>query len=65
MAQTPRILLAGRSAEAIEALRAGLADCTTFSWATRLISNGHTDPLAGVQPTPDALVLRFDPESLV
>ena len=31
---------------------------------TRLISNGHTDPLHGVHPAPDVLVLRFDAESL-
>jgi len=64
MVQKPRVLLAGRSAEAVETLRAGLAGSTKFAWATRIISNGHADPLAGVQPVPDALVLRFDPESL-
>ena len=65
MAQKLRVLLASRSAEALRLLSAGLSSARDISCTTRLISNGHTDPLHDVNPTPDVLVLRFDAESLV
>jgi pilus assembly protein CpaE len=59
-----KILLASRSAEALKRLEAGLAGAPGLTVATRLISNGHTDPLHGIQTQPDVLVLRFDADSL-
>ena len=59
-----KVLLASRSAEALKRLEAGLARAPGLTVATRLISNGHTDPLHGIQMHPDVLVLRFDADSL-
>lgn len=64
MAHKLKILLASRSAEALRHLSASLEGAKDLTCSTRLISNGHTDPLHGVHPAPDVLVLRFDPESL-
>jgi pilus assembly protein CpaE len=64
MAQKHRVLLASRSADALRVLSAGLADAANVMLSTRLISNGHTDPLHDIHPAPDVLVLRFDAESL-
>lgn len=64
MAHKLRVLLASRSADALRLLGASLAGATNFACTTRLISNGHTDPLHNVRPLPDVLVLRFDAESL-
>jgi pilus assembly protein CpaE len=49
---------------ALSELSRGLANAPGIATTTRLISNGHTDPLFGLQPAPDVLVLRFDAESL-
>lgn len=64
MAQKLKVLLASRSAEALRHLSTSLASAKDVVCTTRLISNGHTDPLHDVHPAPDVLVLRFDPESL-
>ena len=64
MPTTLKVLLASRSAEALKRLEAGLAGAQGLSVSTRLISNGHTDPLHGLHTTPDVLVLRFDADSL-
>lgn len=64
MTQKLRVLLASRSAEALARLSASLAGAKSVTFSTRLISNGHTDPLFEVHPVPDVLVLRFDAESL-
>jgi pilus assembly protein CpaE len=64
MARKLRVLLASRSAEALRLLSASLADVKDVACTTRLISNGHTDPLFDVHPAPDVLVLRFDTASL-
>lgn len=64
MIQKLRVLLASRSAEALARLGASLAGAGNVTFSTRLISNGHTDPLFEVHPVPDVLVLRFDAESL-
>jgi pilus assembly protein CpaE len=64
MTQKLRVLLASRSAEALKLLSACLAGAKGVACTTRLISNGHTDPLYDVHPAPDVLVLRFDAESL-
>jgi pilus assembly protein CpaE len=64
MAHKLKVLLASRSAEALKRLEAGLAGAPGLSVSTRLISNGHTDPLHGLHASPDVLVLRFDADSL-
>lgn len=64
MTQKLRVLLASRSKEALGRLSASLAGAATMTCSTRLISNGHTDPLYGLHSVPDVLVLRFDAESL-
>jgi pilus assembly protein CpaE len=64
MAHKLKVLLASRSPEALKRLEAGLAGAPGLTVATRLISNGHTDPLHGIQAHPDVLVLRFDADSL-
>jgi pilus assembly protein CpaE len=64
MTKTFKVLLASRSSEALKALAASLAGAPGLNCTTRLISNGHTDPLHGIHPSPDVLVLRFDAGSL-
>jgi pilus assembly protein CpaE len=64
MAHKLKVLLASRSAEALKRLEAGLAAAPGLAVSSRLISNGHTDPLHGLQTSPDVLVLRFDADSL-
>ena len=64
MAQKLRVLLASRSAAALELLSASLAGAKGLACSTRVISNGHTDPLFDLHTMPDVLVLRFDAESL-
>lgn len=64
MAQTFKVLLASRSAEALKRLEESLAGAPGVAVSTRLISNGHTDPMHGLHSTPDVLVLRFDADSL-
>jgi pilus assembly protein CpaE len=64
MVQKLKVLIAGRSAEALRVLTASLAGAAGMSVTTRLISNGHTDPLHDARPLPDVLVLRFDAQSL-
>ncbi len=64
MSQKLRVLVASRSAEALKLLSGCLAGVSGIACTTRLISNGHTDPLHDAHPAPDVLVLRFDAESL-
>lgn len=64
MAQKLKVLVASRSAEALRVLGASLEGLRDIACTTRLISNGHTDPLHDAHPMPDVLVLRFDAESL-
>jgi pilus assembly protein CpaE len=59
-----RILVASRSQPALKALEAALGRRPEFECTFRLISNGHTDPLHGVDRMPDVLLLRFDPTQL-
>jgi pilus assembly protein CpaE len=59
-----RVLIASRSQTALDKLRGCLAGCPDFECSTRLISNGHTDPLHGLDQPPDVLVLRFDPHQM-
>jgi pilus assembly protein CpaE len=58
-----KVLLASRSAPAVDALQAALADRREFLVERRVMTNGHTDPLHG-GVTPDVLVFRFDDQHL-
>ncbi|MDC0663755.1 AAA family ATPase [Marinobacter sp. SS21] len=51
------ILLAGRSPEGLELLKAQLGDRSDVHVTTRLMVNGTTDPLSDTAQMPDALVL--------
>ena len=64
MSQKLKVLVASRSADALRVLGAALKGVDGLECTTRLISNGHTDPLHDAHPLPDVLVLRFDAESL-
>lgn len=64
MTHTLKVLVASRSAEALRILGTSLERVPGIACTTRLVSNGHTDPLHDVRPMPDVLVLRFDAESL-
>jgi pilus assembly protein CpaE len=64
MAKSLKVLLASRSADALKRLEAALSGAPGLAVSTRLISNGHTDPLHGLQSSPDVLVVRFDADSL-
>lgn len=51
------ILVVGRSREEIDRLQELLQEQGDVKVTTRYVSNGHTDPLYGVQVVPDALIL--------
>jgi len=56
-----RILIAGRSRLAIDHLSQSLSEQRQFVLTTRVLGNGHTDPLHGVSETPDMLLLHHEP----
>ena len=56
-----KILIAGRSKLAIKHLSQSLSEHSEFVLTTRLLGNGHTDPLHGVSETPDMLLLHHAP----
>ena len=60
-----RILLVSRSAEAVTSLQDCFAGCSEYQLETALLVNGHHDPLQGVEPLPDVLVLRLNEQSSV
>lgn len=64
MSRKLKVLVASRSAEALRILGASLEGIDHIACTSRLISNGHSDPLHDARPIPDVLVLRFDPASL-
>jgi pilus assembly protein CpaE len=59
-----KLLVVSRSQPALQALHAALSERAELESTFRLISNGHTDPLHGVERLPDVLLLRFDPAQL-
>lgn len=59
-----KVLLAGRSATAIHALQAAFVGSNDFECHTRVLTNGHADPLYNLGWAPDLVVLRFDAENL-
>lgn len=63
MPQT-RILLASRSPQALQSLQAAIGELADFEARTRLISNGHANPLHGLNWLPDIVVLHFGTDNL-
>lgn len=58
MENTLKILIAGRSKSAIQSLARGIAK-PDFEVTCRHISNGHSDPLYGLETFPDLLVFHL------
>jgi pilus assembly protein CpaE len=56
-----KILVASRSESAADAVTAKLRHHGRFNVNTRVIVNGHTDPLHDVHPRPDLLLLHYVP----
>lgn len=58
-----RLLLVGRSKETLQKQSAALRGQADISLATRLVSNGHIDPLHGIVEMPEVLVLNLSPHA--
>ena len=56
-----KILIASRSKSAADRLGQRLTNHPEFLVKTRVIGNGHEDPLYGVTDTPDLLLLHYGP----
>lgn len=56
--QTLRILISSRDAAALTRLKALIQELPGLEVSTRLVSNGHTDPLYGLEQMPDVLLLH-------
>jgi pilus assembly protein CpaE len=56
-----KILIAGRSKLAVQHLNKTLSGRSEFVLSTRILGNGHADPLQGVSETPDMLLLHHAP----
>jgi pilus assembly protein CpaE len=59
-----KILIASRSGAAVQALQAAFTSSDEFECRIRVLTNGHTDPLHGLDWDPDVVLLRFDAEHL-
>jgi pilus assembly protein CpaE len=55
-----RVLIAGRSGAALETLKSYLHGVAGMELRAHVITNGHVDPLHGVDPVPDIVVLHFE-----
>jgi len=55
-----RVLIAGRASGALQTLKAYLQGVTGFDVRVHAITNGHTDPLHGVDFEPDIVLLHFE-----
>jgi pilus assembly protein CpaE len=64
MSQKLRVVVAGRSERALRPLADALARARDIACSTHLIADGHADALAGLDPAPDVLVLRFAGDNL-
>ena len=53
-----KILIAGRSKLAVEHLSTRLGERSEFTLTTKILANGHSDPLHGISETPDMLLLQ-------
>ncbi|MDP3848065.1 MAG: AAA family ATPase [Pseudomonas sp.] len=56
--QLLRLLISSRDAKALQHLENICQHATSVQVSTRLVSNGHTDPLYGLTQLPDFLLLR-------
>ncbi|MBU6959104.1 AAA family ATPase [Pseudomonas sp. CVAP len=56
--QGMRLLISSRDAEVLKHLKTLSQDLPNLQVSTRLVSNGHTDPLYGLEQMPDFLLLR-------
>ena len=56
-----KILIASHSKLAADHISWCLADHAEFRVSTRIIVNGHADPLHGISETPDMLLLHYSP----
>jgi pilus assembly protein CpaE len=54
-----KVLVASRSETAADAVTVRLRNHRRFNVSTRVIVNGHTDPLHDVHPRPDLLLLHY------
>jgi pilus assembly protein CpaE len=59
-----KVLLTGRSPAAIHALETCFTGNKDFECRAKVLTNGHADPLHGLNWTPDIVVLRFDADHL-
>src|SRR6185312_4026462 len=55
-----RVLIAGRASGALQTLGAYLKGVAGFDVRVQVITNGHTDPLHGVDFAPDIVLLHFE-----
>lgn len=53
-----RLLISSRDAQALKDLQQACQSVHGLQISTRLVSNGHCDPLHGLEPLPDLLLLR-------
>lgn len=60
MAKRIEVLLASRSKRAIEGLASDLAAEARYRIESRLIENGHADPVHGLERLPDVVVMVLD-----
>ncbi|PAA28431.1 hypothetical protein CJU73_11605 [Pseudomonas fragi] len=56
--QAMRLLISGRDASALNHLKVLSQGISNLQVSTRLVSNGHTDPLYALEQMPDFLLLR-------
>jgi pilus assembly protein CpaE len=59
-----RVLIAGRSAAAVHTLQNACRSANEFEARARVMTNGHTDVLHGLDWDPQIVVLRFDSSHL-
>jgi pilus assembly protein CpaE len=57
MDSSPRALISGRSREQVQAIEAMLAGLPGITLQTRVVANGHVDPLYGLTQIPQVLVM--------
>lgn len=56
-----KVLIVSRSKLSADRLGESLADRPEFLVRTRIVANGHVDPLHGISETPDLLLLHYSP----
>jgi pilus assembly protein CpaE len=59
-----KVLLASRSQQALQVLQAAIGDAADFETRVRLISNGHADPMHGLNWLPEIVVLHIGTDNL-